>query len=369
MRVAIIHDWLIVSGGAEKVTSALLQLYPEATVFSLIDFLNDADRQTILHGKKANTSFIQHLPMAKSLYRYYLPLFPKAIERLDMSGFDLIISSSYAVAKGVRKKFGQLHVCYCHTPMRYVWDMREAYLKSAGYSTGIQRWLVESMLNRLQKWDRKTADGVDHFIANSHHVAARIQRVYDRQAKVIYPPVDTARFTIGSEEREDIYLAVSRLVPYKKTDLIIRAFNARPDKQLVVIGDGPERKKLERLANKNVFILGQQTDAEVLEYLQRAKALILAAHEDFGITAIEAQACGTPVIALKKGGYLETVKASETGIFFEDQTVEDLLDAIENFESTGVSATSESIREHAISFDRSLFLQELTAFIKEKISG
>ncbi len=329
MKVALIHDWLVTNAGAEKVLKEFVELFPDSDVFSLVDFLNNEDRKKILKGKYAKTSFIQHLPFAKKYFRYYLPLFPKAIESLDVRGYDLIISSSWAVAKGVKKNKNQLHICYCHTPIRYAWDLYEEYTSSLKQP---KKFFVEMTLKYIRKWDINTLDRVDYFVANSNFVKERIKRIYKRDAKVIYPPVEVDKFSLNLE-KEDFYITVSRLAPYKKTSLIVEAFNKMPQKKLIVIGKGEKYEYLKKIAKSNIKILGYQPDNVVIKYLQKAKAFVYAAVEDFGIVPLEAISCGTPVIALNKGGTAETVIDSINGIHFENQDIKSIIKAVERFES------------------------------------
>ena len=328
MKVAIVHDWLVTNAGAEKVLRSIVNLYPEADLFSLVDFLSDEEREIIIDGKKVHTSFIQKLPFAQKHFRNYLPLFPKAIESFDLHDYDLIISSSWAVAKGVRKTPEQTHICYCHTPIRYAWDLYDEYTQDL---PPLKKVLVQNILKYIRKWDLSTLDRVDHFIANSKFVQERIKRTYHREATVIYPPVNIDTFTLDIH-KEDFYFTASRLVPYKKTKLIVEAFNQMPDKKLVVIGSGEELNKIQNIAKSNISIMGFQPDNVLVETMQKAKAFVYAAVEDFGIIPIEAMACGTPVIALNEGGTKETVTDNMTGVHFEKQTVPDIVNAVEAFE-------------------------------------
>ena len=344
MKIAIVHDWLVTNAGAEKVLKEIVELYPEADIFSLVDFLDVTQRQEILKGKKATTSFIQNLPLAQKHFRNYLPLFPKAIESLDVSGYELIISSSWAVAKGVKKSKSQMHICYCHTPIRYAWDLYDEYT-SALFQP--KKFLVQKALHYIRKWDIDTIDRVDHFIANSNFVKQRIARTYNRDAKVIYPPVDIDKFTL-CEKKDDFYLTASRLVPYKKTKLIVEAFNNMPDKKLVVIGAGEEYEVIKQIAKSNVEVLGYQEDKVLVDYMQRAKAFVYAAVEDFGIVPIEAFACGTPVIALDDGGTAESVIDGVNGVHFAHQRVDNIIDAVSRFEK--MSFEPSSIRETSLKY-------------------
>lgn len=362
-RVAIVHDWLVVNGGAEKVLSALLRAFPQAEVFTLVNFMPQATAPW-LESHRVHTSLLQRMPLAKRYYRHYLPLMPYAIEQLDVRGFDLVISSSHAVAKGVITHPGQTHICYCHTPMRYAWDMKEAYLANANFRMPGMQALVRKTLKRLRQWDYFTATQVDYFIANSHNVAQRIAKYYRRDADVLYPPVDVEGFALQEGPRSDYFLAASRLVPYKQLDLIIKAFKATPDRILKVVGDGPEYERLLALAGDapNIELLGYLPDVSLTQWMRYAQGFIFAADEDFGILPLEAQACGTPVIAYGKGGALETVNglnhgASATGVLFEEQSVASLNAAIDAFEQH--TFDPQACRQQAEKFSYARFWQRL----------
>lgn len=359
-RVAIVHDWLVVQGGAEKVLDALLQAFPAADLFTLVDFLPESQRGRIAEHR-VYTSLIQQLPFARQRYRHFLPLMPYAIEQFDLRGYDLVISSSHCVAKGIVTHPHQRHVCYCHTPMRYAWDMKEAYLQDAALIRPIE-WYVRRTLGRLRQWDHFTASQVDHFIANSANVSRRIAKYYGRDAEVIYPPVDLDAFPFNPGPRDDYYLAASRLVPYKRMDLIIEAFRQDGQRRLQVVGDGPERSRLEKLAAgaSNIELLGYQPDAVLVEKARRARAFVFAADEDFGILPLEAQACGTPIIAYGKGGALETVldeshQEATTGVLFDQQTPESLIKALSRFE--GMTIHPSACRSQAERFSLQAFWQ------------
>jgi glycosyltransferase involved in cell wall biosynthesis len=364
MRVALVHDWLLVNGGAEKVTSELLNIY-DADVFSLIDHLSDEDRAEILHGKRAHTSFIQHMPGVRTHYRNFLPFFPKAIERFDLSAYDLILSSSYAVAKGVKKKHYQTHVCYIHTPMRYAWVQEASYIEDHQL-TGIKASLVRTVLDRLRRWDHANTAFVDHFIANSHNVADRVRRIYGRTADVVLPPVDGEVFTLGEGPRTH-YLMAARLVPYKKTHEVMRAFALMPDKRLIVCGDGPEMERLKTLVTPNITMLGHATKPELVQLMRSAKALVVAADEDLGLTPLEAQACGTPVIALRKGGYLETVTEG-TGVFFDAPEPAQIAAAVERFELKGIGASPAAIRAQVEPYFAPNFRARVQAIVEAEMA-
>ena len=366
MRIAIVHDWLVTFAGAETVLAQMLALYPTADLFSVVDFMPEKDRR-FLDGRSITTTFIQQLPQAARRYRSFLPLMPWAIERLDLSTYDLVLSSSHAVAKGVVMSPDQPHICYCHSPMRYAWDMREEYLREAGIATGLRGWLARFVLERLRRWDLRNSAGVSQFIANSGFIAERIRISYGREATVIYPPVDTEYFT-PSGEKADFYLAASRFVPYKRMNLIVQAFSRMPEKRLVVIGDGPQYETARANAGPNVEFLGYQPRDVMRDYLRRAQAFVFAAKEDFGILPVEAQACGTPVIAFGAGGALETVRGlgvcgveSPTGIFFVEQTVESLIAAMAEFEKQKAVFLPEICRANALRFTAAEFRRQFAA--------
>lgn len=370
MKIAIIHDWLVTYAGAEKVLEEILKIYPDADLFSLIDFVEEGQRSFIMN-KSVTTSFIQKLPFAKKKYRTYLPFMPLAIEQLDVSKYDLVISSSHAVAKGVITGPDQLHISYVHSPIRYAWDLQHQYLRESGLDKGIKGALARYILYKIRNWDYRTANGVDSFVSNSDFIARRIHKVYRRKATTIYPPVDVSAFNYQGE-KEDFYLTASRMVPYKKIDVIVQAFNKMPDKKLVVIGNGPDFNKIKSIAGSNVKILGYQPFEVLKDHMQRAKGFVFAAEEDFGITPVEAQACGTPVIAFGKGGSLETVrgldqKHSPTGIFFYEQTAESIMNAINQFEQSGKFISSLDCREHAIKFSPERFRNEFKDFVNSKL--
>lgn len=381
MKVAIVCDWLVTYAGAERVLEQMLKLYPEADLYSVVDFVPEKQR-AFLQGHTPHTTFIQHLPGARKHYRQYLPLMPLAIEQLDLSGYDLILSSSHCVAKGVLTGPDQIHISYVHSPIRYAWDLQHQYLHEAGLDKGLKSWLARLIMHYMRIWDTRTANGVDYFIANSHFIARRIKKVYGRDAEVIYPPVDISKFAL-STEKEDYYLTASRMVPYKKMKLIVEAFNAMPNKKLVVIGDGPEYAKIKAIAGPNITMIGYQPDEVLQEKMQHAKAFVFAAEEDFGITPVEAQACGTPVIAYGKGGALETVRGlnaphqpatenvmrpAPTGMFFYEQTVEAICAAVEQFEQQADAIDPAACRANAERFSEQAFREHLRAYIDACLS-
>jgi glycosyltransferase involved in cell wall biosynthesis len=366
LRVAVVHDWLYMCGGAERVLEQILQCVPHADVFSLMDHLKDSDRG-FLGGRSVTTSFIQRFPFSKRNHRWLLPLMPLAIEQLDMSSYDIVISSSHAVAKGVLTGPDQLHISYVHSPMRYAWDLQHDYLRESELERGAKGWLIRWFLHRIRLWDLRTANGVDAFIANSHFIARRIWKVYRRDAEVIYPPVNIDAFGLRTE-KENFYFTASRMVPYKKIGLIVEAFSKMPRHKLVVIGDGPEFQKIRARAGSNVQLLGYQPFDVLRDHMQRAKAFVFAAEEDFGITPVEAQACGTPVIAFGKGGVLETVRAADqpspTGIFFAAQTTDAIIGAVEDFEESAHRFTPAACRANAQRFSPERFRTKFSDFLK-----
>ena len=365
LKTAIVHEWLVNYAGSERCVESFTNIWQDAPVFTLVDFLNEDERKIILKGKKAHPSFIQKLPFARTQHRKYLPLFPLAIEQFDLNPYDLVLSSSHAVAKGVLTNSYQLHICYCYTPMRYAWDLYHIYLKEAGLLSGISGLTAKMILHKLRAWDIISSNRVDHFIAISNHISKRIKKTYNRESIVIYPPVDVHLFECRSD-KEDFYLTASRMVSYKRIDVIVDAFSDMPDKKLVVIGDGPEMKKIKSKAGKNVEILGYQAFASLKYYMQRAKAFIFAAEEDFGIIAVEAMACGTPVIAFNKGGASETVSDNNTGILFNYQSPQSIKEAVLKFDSIQDKFDPSIIRAHSLQFGRNIFEEKIKQFIDEK---
>lgn len=371
MKTAIVHDWLVIYAGAERVLEQMLRVLPDAELFSLIDFLPDSERGFV-GGRRARTSFLQRLPGARTGYRRYLPLMPLAVEQLDLSGYDLVISSSYAVAKGVLTGPDQLHLCMCYSPMRYAWDLQHQYLRETGLARGVRSAIARLLLHRVRNWDARTGAGVDGFMAISHFVARRIRKAYRRESTVIYPPVDVETFTPGTTGREDFYLTASRMVPYKRLDLVVNAFAAMPDRTLVVIGDGPEAPRIRARAPGTVRFLGHQPLEVLRDHMQRASAFIFAAEEDFGIVPLEAQACGCPVIAYGRGGALETIRGLEhtqpSGVFFGEQTPESLREAVTTFERSRSSLTSANCRENAMRFSPERFRCEFERYIQDQVT-
>lgn len=364
MNTAIVHDWLVSSiGGSEKALQSIHKFFP-SPIFTLIQN-RDKLKKSYFEPLDIQSSFIQRLPFSKAKYRSYLPLFPLAIEQFDLSAFDLILSSSHCAAKGIVAHPDQLHICYCYTPMRYTWDLMHVYLKESGLDKGLKGWLARAFLHYLRGWDFQSAQRVDCFLAISHFVARRIKKYYGREADVIYPPVDLS-FYQPCEKKEDFYLTASRMVPYKRIDLIVEAFANTPHRKLVVIGDGPERKKIEGKAKKNIEFLGRQSDAVLKEYLQKAKGFVFAAVEDFGILPVEAMGCGTPVIAYRKGALTELVEQGRSGLFFDGQTVESLTAALDEFEKMEFDPFS--CRRRAEKFSQENFDRQFREFVIDKYS-
>lgn len=364
MKIAIIHDWLVTKAGSEAVLEQLLLMYPGADVFTLVNFLNVEDSR-LLNGSRCFTSFIQNLPFAQKHYRSYLPLMPLAIEQFDVSGYDVVISSSHAVAKGVITGPDQVHLSYVHSPMRYAWDLQHMYLREAKMEKGIKSTIARIILHYMRVWDARTVNGVDYFIANSNFIARRIKKCYARKAEVIYPPVQLDEFVVAQKPKEDFYLTVSRFVPYKKIPLIVEAFARMTDKRLVVIGDGPELDAARKVAGPHIEFLGRQPRSVVIDYMQRTKAFVFAAEEDFGIVPVEAQGCGTPVIAYGKGGALETVLNGKTGVLFGEQTTTSLIDAVKRFESLVSSFDKQIIRSNAERFEVGRFRYDFNALLEQ----
>jgi glycosyltransferase involved in cell wall biosynthesis len=279
------------------------------------------------------------------------------------------VSSSAAVSKNVRKRKGQIHICYCHTPIRYAWDMEDEYLKHLNPLLRPFKFFIKYVLGSLRKWDLENTPNVDHFLANSHFVAERIKRIYGRDAVVVYPPVDTASFALNAQPRKNFYVTAGRLVPYKNVAVIAEAFKNMPDKKLYIIGDGPEKSGVARFAGDNVVMLGYQPKDRMVKYIQEAKAFILAAEEDFGITTVEAQSCGTPIIAYKKGGYLETVLEGKTGVFFTEQTPQSITESVEQFEQQQEQFKPDAIRENALEFSEQIFNKKFVSQVKQVLYG
>jgi glycosyltransferase involved in cell wall biosynthesis len=370
MNLALVHDWVITIGGAERCLEVFHELWPEAPLFVLV-FKEESVRRLGFAPGQVRASFLQRFPKATEWYRKYLPFYPLAIEQFDLSDYEVVLSSSHAAAKGVLVRSDQLHLCYCYTPVRYAWDLTHHYLKEDSLDRGLKSFLARTILHYIRLWDTMTANRVDHFIAISRYTARRIWRAYRREAAVIHPPVDVERFQLN-ERKDKFFLFVSRLVPYKKADLVVATF-ARLGLPLLVVGDGPQFEKCRRLAGKNVEFLGYQDDPTVANLMSQARALVFAAEEDFGIVPVEAQACGTPVIAYGKGGVEDTVVPATggnwevaTGIFFREQSVEALEAAVRQFLNWEGRFQPEVLRRNAERFGRERFKREIATFVFEK---
>jgi len=368
MKTALVHDWLVTIGGSEKCLEIFHGLFPEAPLYTLV--YNQKSAQELgFDDNQVHASFLQRFPKAQKWYRKYLPFYPLAVEQFDLKDYDLILSSSHAAAKGVLTRTGQMHICYCHTPMRYAWDLTHEYLRDHGLDRGIKGMAARFFLHYLRQWDSLTANRVDFFIANSQYTARRIWRVYRRKADVIYPPVE---INCPLCKKEDYFLFVSRLVPYKRADLVVASFTEL-GLPLVVIGDGPHLNKCVQSAGKNIKFLGYQENNVVKEMMSKARALVFAAEEDFGIVPVEAQACGTPVIAYGRGGILETVipikdqnQDEATGIFFQEQSVNSLTAAVQEFLGAEGKFNSKVLRERARLFSKERFVNQIKNYIIDK---
>ncbi|MDI6785015.1 MAG: glycosyltransferase, partial [bacterium] len=360
MKVALVHDWLTGQRGGENVLEVFCELYPDADLFTLL-YLKDSV-SPIIEKRRIKTSFIQHLPFAHKKYRHYLPLFPLAIEQFDLRDYDLVISTSHCVAKGAISSPQACHICYCHTPMRYIWDLYRDYFPN-GKNKRIRNLMISPVVHYLRLWDQVSSNRVDYFIANSKNIADKIRKYYRRDATVIYPPVDTTFFSPAQTHAAvDYYLIVSAFVPYKKIKLAIRAFN-QTGKRLKIAGNGPEYNQLKQLANpSNIEFLGWVFGQPLRELYLGCRALLMPGPEDFGITPLEAMSCGKPVIAYKKGGVLESVVENITGIFFDESTPEAIITAVNRFEQ--ISLSSDQIRQHALTFDKQQFISQISRYIE-----
>ena len=361
-HIAIVHDWLVTMRGGERVLEALCELYPEATLFTLVH--RKGALSPAIERMEIRTSMLQHLPFGKSHYQYFLPLFPALVGRFDLRRYDLVLSSSHAAAKGVRVRSDAVHLCYCHTPMRYIWDQYDQYF-GPGRAAWYVRFAMSIVRKPLQRWDVESSKRVDGFVANSHYVQERIRRLYGRESDVIYPPVASGRFKAVSDH-EGYFLVVSALVPYKRIDLAVDACTRTGDR-LIVVGDGAEESRLKARAGGNVTFIRSAPDDEVRSYYEGCRALLFPGEEDFGIVPVEAMASGKPVIAFGRGGVTETVQEGVTGTFFGEQSVESLADAVERFRAMTFDA--ERIRKHALSFDGGVFKERIARAVRETRRG
>lgn len=360
MKIAIAHDWLTNMGGAEKVIINFTELYPEAPVYTTV--YNGDNLDPSLQNINVKTTFLQKIKGANKKHQSLLPLMPMAWEQLDFNGYDVVLSSSSSCAKGLITSPDTMHVCYCHTPMRYAWEFYNEYMEREKIGF-FKRKLIPIIMNYIRIWDVISANRVDYFVANSENVAKRIRKHYRRDAVVIHPPVRASYFNI-SDIDEDYFVMVSRLVPYKRVDLAVEAFNEL-ELPLVVIGGGPQEEYLKSIAKDNIKILGRQSDEVIKEHYAKCRAFIFPGEEDFGITPLEAQASGRPVIAFGKGGALETVVEGKTGVFFANQTKEDLKQAVEKFQT--MIFDKQEIREHALKFDEEVFKKKIEDFVNAKL--
>jgi glycosyltransferase involved in cell wall biosynthesis len=368
VKVAIVHEWLDTFGGSERVVEQLLACWPQADVFAVCDFMPESERG-FLGGRQPRTTFIQHLPFARTRFRSYLGLMPLAIEQLDLSGYDLVVSSSHAVAKGVLTGPGQLHLGYVHSPMRYAWDLQHEYLRNSGMEHGMKGALARWMLHRLRAWDQVSAARMDVVVANSFYIAERIRKAWGRNSVVIHPPVDVDGFAMR-RDKEEFFLVASRMVPYKRVELVAQAFRRMPRRRLVIVGGGPCEAAVRAAAGgaPNIELRGHVSQDELKQLMQGARACLHAAEEDFGIALVEAQACGTPVIAFSRGGARDIVRpppaAHPTGVLFPAQTAESIVQALELFDRHAPSITPQACRRNAMGFTRERFrtaIQELVA--------
>ncbi len=372
LRVAIVHEWLDTFAGSERVLEQLLACFPSADVFAVVDFMGEDDRR-FLQGRPVRTTFIQQLPFARRRFRHYLGLMPIAIQQLDLSGYDLVISSNHAVAKGALTGPDQVHISYIHSPMRYAWDLQHQYLRHANMERGLRGMYARWLLQRLREWDVSSAHQVDHFIANSSYIARRIAKMYRRESTVIHPPVDVDQFSMCID-KDDFFLLAGRLVPYKRAEVVVAAFARCPGRRLVVAGDGPESDRLRAAARgcPNIEFRGRVSQTTLIDLMQRARALVFAAEEDFGIILVEAQACGTPVIAYGRGGATDIVVSAgrdrATGLFFQRQDATAVLEAVERFEAIESEFSRQACRRNALRFSQARFRSEIGDFVQQVFS-
>lgn len=359
MRIALVHDYLTQYGGAERVLEAFGEIWPEAPIFTLAYSKKLTGNK--FASREIHTSFLQKIPFVKSNHRAFLFLMPIAAEQLDLSEYDVVLSDSSSYAKGIITKPSTLHICYCHTPLRYAWDDSHKYIRESGYPYIIKK-LIPLAINYLRIWDREAAFRVDKFIVNSKFVKRRVKKYYNAESDIIYPPVETDLFEVGNGP-DDYFLMVGRFLPYKKFDIAIKAFN-KLGWPLKIIGDGPERRKLLRMANRNIEFLGISSNETLRKCYSNCRALIFPQEEDFGIVALEAMASGRPVVAYRGGGALETVKEGITGSFFDEQSSESLIECLKNFDYR--SFDKDAVRNHALEFDKEIFKNKIKGFVEEK---
>ena len=372
-RVAIVHEWFETYAGSERVVEQILKLFPDADIFGIVDFMPEAER-AFLGNRPVTTSFIQRLPFARRAFRHYLGFMPLAVEQLDVSAYDVVISSNHAVAKGVITGPDQVHVCYIHSPMRYAWDLQHQYLKQAGLTRGLKSIYVRWVLSRLRQWEVRSAAGVDMFVANSTYIARRVRKAYRREAEIIHPPVAVDRFAFRSQ-KDDYYLVASRQVPYKRIDLIAAAFVQMPNRRLIIVGDGPEHKRVREATAgaANISLRGPVPHAELVRLMQGARAFVVAAEEDFGISMVEVQACGTPVISFGRGGAVDILgsgsQRTPTGVLYFEQTCSSIVDAVERFEAMAVPIAPEACRANAMRFSEARFREQFGRLVNRAIQA
>jgi glycosyltransferase involved in cell wall biosynthesis len=362
MRTAVVHDWLTTFAGAEHALSAILESVPRPELFTLISSFNPEELRR-LGVSEVRTSFLQKIPKVEVLYRHLLPIMPLAVEQFELEGYELIISSSHAVAKGVLKRPEQLHICYCYTPMRYAWDLYHQYMASLSFPL---KQFASLFLHYIRLWDLSSASRVDHFVAISKHVARRVWNTYRRRASVIYPPVDVGNFRVNYDRREDFFLCVSRNVPYKGLEILVDSFRRMPSKRLVLIGKGTEKI---RTKSPNIQALGHVDRDTLTEYMEQARAFIYVAEEDFGISMVEALACGTPVVAYRRGGAQEIVQDQKNGLLFSEQNPESVIRAVERFEEIENTLDRDYIRKSAERFSRKRFIKQFSEFVNRKLTS
>lgn len=361
MKVALVHYWLVTMRGGEKVLETLCKMFPEADIYTNV--YNPDAVSDIIRSHKVYTTKINKYPMARKLYQKYMPFMPKALMELDLTGYDLIISSESGPAKGVCPAPDAFHICYCHTPMRYLWDMYHEYFKK---SNPIVKFFMKKMIPGLRLWDISSSNLVDYFVANSHYVASRINRYYKRNAEVVYPPCAIEKYIDNPRNPEDFYLFFGQLVGYKRADLAIEAC-IKSGRKIVVIGDGKSKKAAEYTKSGLVTFTGRVSDQAIAEYLSKAKALLFPGIEDFGIIPVEANAAGCPVLAYKKGGALDSIKENVTGMFFEKQTVDSLIDCMDRFEKDSVTFTNRhAFTEHVQKFSEAEFMRKINFIVQNR---
>ena len=366
-KIVLLHDWFVTRGGSEKVVAEILELFDISEVQTLFEKMNPNDKASTFSPKtNIKTSILQRLPGLKSYYRYLLPFFPSIINKMDVKNYDVILSSSHCGIKNVKTTKSQIHICYCHTPVRYAWDLKDSYFDNNSLKSKLKNVIIHPLLESFRKWDYKNTKYVTHFIANSQYIADRIKKNYNRTAKVIYPPVDVESFTV-SREKEDYYIMANRLVSYKKAYLVAQAFAKMPNKKLIIVGDGPDEEKIKQILTPNIQLLPYPGKEKLNQLIQKAKAFILASDEDFGITPVEAQATGTPTLAYKKGGALEYVIEGKTGYFFEEQTISSIINAVEEYDEKITTLDIDQIRLNAERFSYAVFRKEYKDYISSII--